>query len=84
MLRLAENVRSSQTPDGAIILDIRGGRMFTFNATGSRILRMLEAGTAKEEIVLRLIRECSADPATAESDAGDFLAVLQAHGLLAV
>jgi hypothetical protein len=82
MLRLSEHLRTTYTTDGAIVLDTARGRIFRFNPTGSRILHMVEAGAVNDEIVSALIREFSADPATAESDISKFLAVLEHHALV--
>jgi len=82
MLTLSDGVRSSQTPDGAIVLDIRGGRMFTFNATGSRILELLKSGTGEKEIALMLVSEFSVEPETAKTDADEFLTLLRQHALI--
>lgn len=82
MLRLSDKVRSTHTSDGAIALDIRGGRMFTFNATASRILELLKNGTGEKEIALMLVSEFSVDPATAKTDADEFLTLLRQHALI--
>jgi hypothetical protein len=82
MLHLSPNARKTHNPDGAIVLDIRQGRMFTFNTTGSRILQMLEVGAEEKEIAPMLVREFSADPETAESDTAEFLDLLRQHALL--
>jgi hypothetical protein len=82
MLRLADSVRKTHTPDGAVVLDVKHGRMFRFNSTGSRILQLLSSGTEEQEIAAMLVREFSADPVTAESDASTFLASLQRYALV--
>jgi hypothetical protein len=82
MPRLSDNLRTTYTTDGAVILDIAEGRIFRFNLTGSRVLRMLEAGRARDEIISALIREFSADPTQAELDTGEFLAILQSNRLV--
>jgi hypothetical protein len=83
MLLLSPDARSTHTADGAVVLDIRQGHMYTFNSTGSSILRMLEAGVEEKEIAPMLVREFSADPETAEADTGEFLDLLRQHALLA-
>jgi Coenzyme PQQ synthesis protein D (PqqD) len=82
MLRLSESIRSTDTADGAVVLDVRHGRIFTFNGTGSRILRMLRSGADAEEISLTLVREFSVEPDAASADTEEFLALLQQHSLI--
>lgn len=82
MLKLSDNLRTSYTADGAVVLDVAQGRIFRFNSTGSHILRMIESGQEEEEIVSALIREFSADALTAATDTGEFLAALHSHCLI--
>jgi hypothetical protein len=82
MTRLSNQLRSMHCDDGAVILDLRRGRMFRFNATGSRILELLRLGTEDSEISRLLVQEFSADPATVASDTCAFLAALRENALL--
>jgi hypothetical protein len=82
MLRLSDSARSTHTADGAVVLDVKRGRMFRFNATGSRILQLVQSGADENEIVQKLVREFSADPATAETDTETFIASLRKHALI--
>ena len=82
MLRLAEYVRSTHSADGAVVLDVKRGRMFRFNSTGSRILQLLTAGMEENEIARTLAEEYSADPATTEADTVEFLTTLREQTLL--
>jgi hypothetical protein len=82
MPRLSDSVRTTHTGDGAVVLDISRGRMFTFNPTGSRILQLLNTGVEEKEIALTLVQEFSADPRTADADVGEFLTLLRQHALV--
>jgi hypothetical protein len=82
MLRLSSNVRSTHSADGAVVLDIRHGRMFRLNPTGSRILELLSSGANEKAIVCSLVEEFSADLATAEADTAAFIATLRENALL--
>lgn len=82
MLRLSDNVRSTHSADGAVVLDVNRGRMFGFNQTASRILQLLRSGTEQPEIAHVLVEEFSVDPATAESDSNAFLMALRENALL--
>jgi|HubBroStandDraft_4_1064222.scaffolds.fasta_scaffold59927_3 hypothetical protein len=82
MVRLSDSVRSTHSADGAVILDVKRGRIFRFNPTGSRILQLLRSGAEEHEIVGMLVEEFSADPATAESDTNAFLTALRQNALI--
>ena len=82
MLRLSDSARSTHTADGAVVLDVKHGRIFRFNRTGSRILELLRSGMEEKDIPGLLVREFSADPATAETDADAFIALLRQHALI--
>jgi hypothetical protein len=82
MLRLSNSVRTTHNGDGAVVLDIHHGRMFTFNPTGSRILELINTGVEEREIALTLAREFFADPRMAEADVGEFLTLLRRHALV--
>lgn len=82
MPRLSDSVRTTHTGDGAVVLDINRGRMFTFNSTGSRILQLLNTGVEEKEIAPTLVQEFSADPRIADADVGEFLALLRQHALV--
>ena len=80
--RISEHVRLSHTPDGAVVLDIVHGRMFRLNFAGSRILELLEQGSAELEIAGELAREFGIDQTVAEADVREFLDTLENHSLL--
>lgn len=81
MLRLSDSARSSHTADGAVVLDVKRGRMFRFNLTGSRIWQLLQSGAEERDIPGLLVRELSADPATAAADTEAFIESLRQHAL---
>jgi hypothetical protein len=82
MTRLAGHVRTARTPEGTVLLDVQGGKMFALNPTGARILELLEAGTAIQEIGPQLAREFSVAPETTETDTVEFLTQLGQHTLV--
>jgi hypothetical protein len=84
IVRVAENVRSTHSQDGGIVLDILHGQMFRLNLVGSRILELLKQGCAEPEIAEQLAREFGIDRATAEADAREFVETLGKHHLLTV
>jgi Coenzyme PQQ synthesis protein D (PqqD) len=82
MVRFSDSVRSIHSADGAVILDVRRGHIFRLNLTGSRILQLLRSGAEEPEIACMLVREFSANPATAESDTSVFLGALRQNALI--
>ena len=83
-MRVAENVRSTHSKDGGIVLDILHGQMFRLNFVGSKILELLEQGFAEPEIAEQLAREFGIGRATAEADVREFVETLEKHHLLTV
>lgn len=82
MHRVSESIRSTHGQDGAVVLDIRHGQMFNLNPVGSRILQLLETGSAESAIVEHISREFEVPSRVAEADMREFLATLQRHHLL--
>ena len=82
MYRIPESIRSTHGQDGAVVLDIRQGQMFNLNLVGSRILKLLEGGSAQSEIVEAIIREFGVSRHLAEHDLRDFLETLRKHSLI--
>jgi hypothetical protein len=84
VLKLNGQIRSTHNQDGAIVLDIRGGQMFSLNLVGSRILELLKDGCTETQIVDEIIRESGADRKIVEADLQEFLVQLEKHRLLEV
>jgi hypothetical protein len=82
MPRLSDSVRTTYNGDGAVVLDIHRGRMFTFNATGSRILQLLNGGVEEKEIARTLVQEFSANPQIVDTDVSEFFTLLRQHALV--
>jgi len=57
--------------------------MFNLNPVGSRILELLESGSAEAEIVDVISREFSASRDTVETDVREFVGSLKEHKLVA-
>jgi hypothetical protein len=84
IVRVAENVRSTHSQDGGVVLDILHGQMFRLNFVGSKILELLKQGRAESEIAKHLASEFGVEPATAETDVREFVETLVKHQLLTV
>lgn len=84
IVRVAENVRSTHSRDGGIVLDILHGQMFRLNFVGSRILELLKRGCAQPEIAEQLAHDFGIDRAKAEADVGEFVELLEKNHLVTV
>ena len=61
--RIANHVRSVIDADGAVLLDVRGGRYFSLNGVAVDIWRKIEEGCSRDQIetYLELTYEAPAD-----------------------
>ena len=82
MYRVSEGVRSTHGQDGAIVLDVQQGQMFNLNCVGSRILELLESGSAEPEIVKVISHEFNASREVVENDVREFIDALKQHKLV--
>ena len=82
---VSEHVRTIHGADGATVLDIFHGQMFTLNFAGSRILELLKHGSAgaRDRGTTRARVQDRAS-ATAEADVREFLKTLERNHLLTV
>ena len=82
MYRVSDTVRSTHGQDGAIVLDVRQGQMFNLNIVGSRILELLNKGSAQSELVDDIVREFGVTRRTAENDLQQFLETMEKYRLI--
>jgi hypothetical protein len=82
MFRLSEQVRSTHNGDGAVVLDIRHGRMFCLNLVGSRMLELLKQGHTEKEIAETISQEFHVGREIIVSDLHEFLVHLEKHHLV--
>ena len=83
-MTLSEHVRSTHSQDGAIVLDIRGGRMFRVSLVGSYMLELVKQGCTESQIADQISGEFRIDRATVVRDLEAFLSHLETHGLIEV
>ena len=83
MYRVSDGVRSTHGQDGAIVLDVDQGQMFNMNLVGSRILELLEIGSAESDIVSVISREFNTSREVVENDVREFIDSLKKHKLVA-
>ena len=79
---LAPGLRVSVHDEGAVILDIDGGQLYSTNKVGARILALLEAKTNLSDIADRIKVEFDAPLERVRADLDRFVESLNARGLL--
>ena len=82
LLKIADGVRSTHERDGAVVLDIYQGQMFTLNIVGSKILGMMELGWPESKIVEDISREFGIRSDIVARDVHEFLECLEKHRLV--
>ena len=81
-LVLAPELRVSTHDEGAVILDIAGGQLYSTNKVGARIIALLEAKTNLHDIADRIKTEFDAPLERVRADLESFVGSLKAGGLL--
>lgn len=82
MAHLAKDVRRVSSSDGSIVMHLRRGTMFRINPVGSKILDLLEREVSVGEIAEQISREFGVAREMVRADVRDFLACLEAHGVV--
>jgi hypothetical protein len=79
---LAPGLRVSVHDEGAVILDIDGGQLYSTNKVGARILALLEEKTNLSDIADRIKAEFDVPMERVRADLDCFVESLKARGLL--
>lgn len=80
-VEILPSVRSMVTEDGAVLLDIRQGLMFTLNPTGGVIWSLIQRGLRRAEIIGEVCARFGISEEEADTDLSAFLAGLRKHGV---
>jgi hypothetical protein len=81
-VKLAAQVRSTHTQDGAVILDILHGQMYRLNFVGSRMLELMKQGHTEEQITEELSQQFGVAHEAVATDLHELLAHLEKNHLL--
>jgi hypothetical protein len=81
-IQLAPSVRSVFSEDGAVLMNIQQGMMYTSNPVGGRILELLSQGLPESDVVEIISRECEAAQETVRHDVEVFIQQLQSYGIV--
>jgi len=82
MLHTFDAVRRTPTADGRLLLDPRGGRLFSVNVVGSKILELLEQGLDEQDIAERICVDCAENITTVRTDVHEFIEALRKHRIV--
>jgi hypothetical protein len=82
MFRISNDVRSTQTQDGSILLDVHHGQMFCLNLVGSKILDLLAHGYDEARIAEEISKSYGVGRDIASGDVREFLDTLYRHNIL--
>lgn len=82
MLRISSAIKRTLTPDGAVLLDVEKGRMFSLNPVGSEILELIARGLGEDEVARQLSAVYGQDVETVRADVREFLGKLGEQHIL--
>jgi len=81
-MRLAQYVKFREEKFGGVLFETRSEKVFTLTPTAAAVIREIVAGAAPAEIAPRLAERFDAPAGTIEREVSDFLAEMQAKGLV--
>jgi hypothetical protein len=81
-IKIAPSVRSVFSQDGAVLMEIKQGLMYTSNPVGGRILELLTQGNSPEQVVESISRECDVEAETVRHDLEAFIEQLASYGIV--
>ena len=81
-ITLKPSVRSVFSQDGAVLMEIKQGMMYTSNPVGGRILELLSQGVSPENVVETISRECVVPQETVRNGLERFVEQLRTYGLI--
>lgn len=76
------HVRSTETPDGLVLMDVRTGRYYAMNATAEALWHAVERGERLESVANQVSVRTGADAQRVTADFRHLLEDLERHGLV--
>lgn len=80
--KLSQRLRHTRNGDGAIVLDIEKGKMFSTNGTGALLFELLSSGLDDKTIVTEFAQRFEVTHEVAAADLARFRDMLGRHSLL--
>jgi hypothetical protein len=84
MFQVSDTIRRGETLDGAVLLDVRQGRMFSLNVVGAKILELMQRGYDQSRIADEISRDYGMNRDVVHADIMDFIETLHKHHLVQV
>lgn len=81
-IHIPPSVRSVFSQDGAVVMEIKQGMMYTSNPVGGRIFELLSQGQTPEQVITAISLECDFDREIVQRDLDGFLDQLRSYGLI--
>jgi hypothetical protein len=81
-IRVPTDVCAVIDDDGAVLLDVRGGKYFSLNGVGALIWQELAAGKAPSDIATQLSARFGVPAVDVQSDVDEFITRLRSKRLL--
>jgi hypothetical protein len=82
MYRVSDAVRTTHGQDGAVVLDIRQGRVLRLNVTASFIFERLQRGETESQIIDGINQHFCVSRDVARADVNEFLKSMELEGLV--
>jgi hypothetical protein len=79
---IAPEVKASMHPQGIVLIDMRGGKVFSANRVGAMVWRGAAEGWSLERVTQSIGQKFQAPAGMVRQDIVEFLAQLAAEGLL--
>lgn len=84
MIVVSKHVRCMSDDDGAVLLELTGGKYFSLNPLGAKIWRLLEQRRDRDQIEQEIVETFDVSSTTVAQDLDRFLGDLQQKGLVRV
>jgi hypothetical protein len=81
-MNVSPHIRAQITTDGLVLLDTKGGAIYSSNTVGARIWEALVAGVPPATIAAQISQEYGVPDSTAAADIAEFKAALEVKGFL--
>jgi len=78
---LASTVRTAFTEDGAVVMEIKKGLMYSSNPVAGRMLELLKAGKTHAEVSSTVAAECGVEVDVVDLDLKEFIMTLEEYGI---
>jgi len=81
-MKLAKYVKFREEKFGGVLFETRSEKVYTLNPTATAVVREIEAGSAEQDIPLRLKEKFRDNSESIEHEVTAFIDELRQHGLL--